>query len=421
MLPERKAVGRLGDEFVEARLRALRRFAARLAALPELLLAPAGAGGAGGAGGAVLRQFLSLPADAFAALREARSGSGATAAVGAAATAAGKNVFSFMKSVAKDVSAAANAATGGRVGSAAGGGSGAGGAGGAGAKPKSAEDLSFEEVEAYVQLQAPLVTVLYNRAAGAAVRAREQAQLLLEYGAALRALGAAEGGALGGSLSSAGLAVWADSTAHYEAAVAESELLVERLADVVRGIRAAKELLAERSRASGALYEALSAVEAQRARTIALASAPSAAAAAAKPQADADLAAAQVAVTTARDYYNRVAASVITEVDRYRVSLRADFRAMLLDIVHTHARQAAKLQAGWEASVALLSAAVTQEGAQPLAALPAALSADEAARQAEEIAAALPDAPAGDAPAAGDAPPADAAAAAPAGEFAAVC
>lgn len=376
------------EEFVEVRLRALRRFATRLGALAEVCSGP------------LVRQFVSLPASDFGSLREAKgAGAAVVGAATTAATTAGKNVFSFMKQVANSAAAGVSQVTGGRVGGpSAPGGEGAGGGGGA-HKAKSAEDLSFEEIESYVLNQAPLVTALYNRAAGAAVRAREQAQLLLEYGAALRALGAAEGGALGGALAAGGLAVWADSTAHYEAAVAESELLVERLADVVRGIRAAKELLAERTRSSGALHDALAHVEALRTRLTALAGAPSATAAAARPQVEAEFGAAQVAVTAARDYYNRVAASVITEVDRYRVSLRADFRAMLLDVVHAHARQAAKLQAGWEASIALLSAAVGQEGATPLAALPMALSAEEAARQAEESAAALPGGD--DAPAAG--------------------
>jgi hypothetical protein len=47
---------------------------------------------------------------------------------------------------------------------------------------------------------------------------RIQAQLLLEYGGAMRGLGAIEGGAIGAAESSTGLAVWGASTAAYEQA-----------------------------------------------------------------------------------------------------------------------------------------------------------------------------------------------------------
>jgi hypothetical protein len=204
MLPERKAIGRMGEEFVDIRLRALRRFVVRLCSSTEVCN-----------GSTSLRQFISLPAEAFSSLKEAKSGAGAM--VQGAAAAATKGVFSMLKVAATTISAAANTATGGRVGTAAGADS---------HKAKTAEDLSFEEIENYISQQAPLVMALYNRAAGQAVRSREQAQLLLEYGAALRAFGQTEGGALGNALSSSGLAVWAESTANYEAAVEESELFV---------------------------------------------------------------------------------------------------------------------------------------------------------------------------------------------------
>jgi len=362
-LPEKQALGRLNNDFVDIRHRALQRFMARICAHPELSVSDP------------VRKFISLPAEAFAALRDAKKST--TAMVSHAAAAAGSGVVRALKSAATSISNVAR-------------GRGDSGAAGAGAVRggRSAEDLSFGELEGYVLQQAPLVTALYNQAAAQAIKHREQAQLLLEYGAALRALGTADGGALGNALSQCGAAVWAGSTGAYEQAVAESELLVERIADAVRGIRAAKELLQERSRASAALADSLSVVEHLRARVTALAANPSAGAAADRARLEGELAGAQSAVTSARQYYDKVAASVIGEVERYRAGLRADFRSMLLDLAHCYARSAAKLAAAWEGITAQLAAAVTQEGATPLSALPAAMSAADAERAAAAAAAA---------------------------------
>jgi Vps5 C terminal like len=165
--------------------------------------------------------------------------------------------------------------------------------------------------------------------------------------------------------------------------------LVERLADVVRGIRAAKELLAERTKASAALHDGLSNVENLRARVAAAANSPSAKANAEKPGLEAELAGAQANVTTLRSTYDKIAASAIAEIDRYRLDLRNDFRSILLDAVHIYSRTASKLAQGWEAAIPILTAAITQEGAQPLAVIPTALSAAEAESAAEESALAL--------------------------------
>jgi hypothetical protein len=140
----------------------------------------------------------------------------------------------------------------------------------ASAAARSAEDASFRDLEGYLLGSAPLVTALYNASAVHALRAREQAQLLLDFGAALRALGQTEGGALGDSLSAVGLAAWASSTAEYEAAVCATEALVERLADYVRLARAVRETLDARARASADLADALTHVERLKARCASL-------------------------------------------------------------------------------------------------------------------------------------------------------
>lgn len=229
---------------------------------------------------------------------------------------------------------------------------------------RSAEDMSFAELETYLLGQAPLLTALYNEAAAVAVRAREQAQLLLDYGASLRALGHSEGGPVGQALSVVGLASWAASTASYEQAVCETELFVEKLADYVRGTRAVKECIDSRGKASAELAEAVAEVERLRALIVALAASPTPQAAASKAQAEVDLQMAQKASSDARSFYDKCAAGVIGEVERMRSSMRSDFRSMLLEFIATQVRTDLKLASAWDRIAAEAANTVTAEGAQ---------------------------------------------------------
>lgn len=350
-LPEKQAIGRLNVDFVDTRHRALQRFVDRLAAHPDLSQCDP------------LTKFLTLPDAQFTAMRDAQRS--ASAVVSSAAAAAGSGVMRFLRATGTAISYAVDSAKGSGTGAAgAAGGPGVGGVSGSGGK--SAEDLSFEELEAYLTHQAPLLALLYTAAAESAVKHREDAQALLDYGAALRALGTSEGGGLGTSLTAVYLSTWAASTAAYEQAVQESELWVERLGDTVRGVRAVQEMMGERQRASAALSEALSVVERLRAHITALQASPSPSAATEKGKAEAELTTAQTAVTEARAYYDKVAASVIAETERYRASLNRDFRSMLLDYVAAQQRTQAKLAAAWDKAVPECTGAVTVEGATPL-------------------------------------------------------
>jgi hypothetical protein len=108
----------------------------------------------------------------------------------------------------------------------------------------------------------------------------------------------------------------------------ETELFVEDLADYVRGSQAVQEMIAERTRASAALADGLANVERLRVASGALQANPSPANAQKRTEVEAELAAAQVAVSEARAYYDRAAASVISELERYRAGMRVDFKAM---------------------------------------------------------------------------------------------
>jgi hypothetical protein len=227
------------------------------------------------------------------------------------------------------------------------------------ASSRTVEDSSFRDLEMYLLGQAPLITALYNSSAALALRAREQAQLLLDLGAAMRALGQTETGALGESLNSVGLACWASSTAAYEAAVCDTEALVERLADYVRLTRAVRETLDTRSRASADLADAITTVERLRSLVTSLSMSTAPSAAKDKYSADTDLSEAQKAAAEARTQYDAGAAAVIMEVDKLRGSMVVDFRSMLLDFVHTQLKTELKLAQAWEKVAALQQPALS--------------------------------------------------------------
>lgn len=231
------------------------------------------------------------------------------------------------------------------------------------------QDVAFAELDAYLTAQAPLVALLYNAAANVASRSREQAQLLLEYGQTLRALGGTEGGAVGASLTSIGTASWAASTTAYEQAVCQTEAFVEKLADYVRDARAIRFTLDERARASRVLSDASSDVDRLRALLTALSSSAAPSAMRDRQAAEAELPGAVRTATDARAYYDKTAASILAEVERTRTNMRADFRAMLLDFTSIQLRTELKLAAAWESIAAKLGGAAPQPLAITLEAL----------------------------------------------------
>jgi len=236
----------------------------------------------------------------------------------------------------------------------------------------SAQDVAFAEVDAYLAAQAPLVAALYSAAAVLANRYREQAQVLLAYGSALRELGGAERAdapAEGDALGTVGVASWAASTTSYEQSVCLTEALVEKLADFVRNARAVKDAVAERSRASAQLSDVSAEVDRLRAQLTALGSSASPNAARDRSVAEADMAVAARALVDARAYYGKVSDALLSEVDRLREAMKIDFRTMLLQFAATQVRSEQKLAAAWESIGAKIAVSVPASSAAVAATL----------------------------------------------------
>lgn len=338
-LPEKQQLGRFSPDFVEIRLRALQRWMDKVAASGELATSDP------------LKKFVTMPYDALAALRDGTRGEMVKSVVAESRT----RVMKLLKTASTTISTTIAEVRGGS------GGVSSASAGGGYTKGSSADDHAFASIEAYLLGQAGPLTAVYNAAAALAIRYREQAQLLLDHGAALRSLGSTEGGAYGGALSSVGLSTWAASTAAYEQAVQETELWVERLADHVRGIRATKEVIEERSRASAAVGEALAEADRLRALVAALGSNPSPAALQQRSFVEVELNQANAAAVEARGYYDKVAAGVLAEVARYQAETRAEFQQLMTEFAAIQHRAQNKLGRGWERIVPELTSAVSSE------------------------------------------------------------
>ena len=193
-LPEKQQLGRFNNDFVEIRLRALQRWSDKVTASQEL------------AASDPLKKFLTLPYDALAALRDGSRGEMVKSVVAESRT----RVMKLLKTATTTITTTIAEVRGGT------GGISSSSAASGYTKGSSADDAAFASIEAYLLGQAGPLTAVYNAAAALAIRYREQAQLLLDHGAALRSLGSTEGGAYGTALSSVGLSTWAASTAAYE-------------------------------------------------------------------------------------------------------------------------------------------------------------------------------------------------------------
>lgn len=351
-LPEKQQLSRFNEDFVAVRHRALQRWLARVLIAPELPGSPA------------LVAFLTAPGDSLSSMKD--GGGSRAEALKSAAKEGQRSVLAFVKSATHTVMAKVAEVRGGGGGPT---GPSAGSAGSA-SSARTADDAAVELLERYTEGQAPLLTAAYNAAAALAIRYREQAQLLLDYGATLRAMGAAEGGAFGSAMAAVGLSTWACSTSAYEQAVQETELIVERLADGVRNCRAMRELFAERARASHALADALG--EAERLRTLVshLSTNPSPAAASQRVVAEAELGAARAAADAARANYDKVAASVASEVGRARSDMRAEYTSLINDFVTVQVRNNQKVASAWERILNEVNgAAIAENGGAGVAAL----------------------------------------------------
>lgn len=283
----------------------------------------------------MFKRFISLTAEALASLRDGSSS--ATSVVKDAAAKSGKSIAKFFKVVASSASGALAQARGTAPAPAS-----------ASSLARSAEDVTFLDLELYLSSQAPLLAGLYNAAATLAMRYREQAQLLLDFGSALRAMGATDGGVEGEALAAVGVATWASSTATYELAVCQTEAFVERLADYVRMCRAVKHMADTRAKASNDVLVTCADVERLRAQLNAIQTLASPTAANDRAQLEVELRTAQATAAEARAYYDKVAAVALAEVERMRGGMAVDFRELLLDFTSAQLRVEQKLSLAWD-------------------------------------------------------------------------
>jgi len=217
---------------------------------------------------------------------------------------------------------------------------------------KNAQDLAFAELEAYLCTQGPLIVTLYNSAAGLAARYKEEAERQRDFAVALRSLASVEGTTgprtVGDGLNWVGVANYATCTSIYEQACASSELLVEKLADYVRGNQGVRDALEERASASAELVRSSAEVDRLRALITSLGGSHAANAAAEKAKAEAEHANALKRASDARAYHKKACEGLLQDVERMREGLKVDLQGILLDFCLIQLRTEQKISVSWE-------------------------------------------------------------------------
>jgi sorting nexin-1/2 len=338
-LPEKQQIGRFNQDFIDIRLRALQAWLNRILKSAELYNSDA------------FKKFLTLPSEAMQSLRDSTRNE----KVKGIAEKTKVGTLKFIKNAQNTIVSTINEVRGHGTGATNHAASGI-------TKGKSIEDDAFLQMEAYLAGQSPLINGLYNQAAAMTIRYREQAQLLLDYGASLRALGTTEAGALGASVGAVGLSAWAASTAAYEEAIQETECMVEVLANYVRNGKAIKELMEERSRACIEMNLSLNEVERLRTNINLLAQSMDPKAAQTRAGLEYELKNAIQAATSAREYYDKIAINIVDEVELMQKLMHIEFRAMMVEFVTIQTRNNEKIATAWNRIIPETQNAISQEG-----------------------------------------------------------
>lgn len=317
-LPEKLMVGRFSPEFVETRRRALEKFLGRIGVHP------------------LLRQ-----SDNFRSFLEANEVGLTTVKESAKAASKGKGgVMQWFSdatySVTKSLSGAAE-------------------------RPKTADDLAFDEVAKYVSDLEPQVVNVHKHTEAFVRRGRELANCLFEFGLAFKLLGQCENDVLGGSLTKLGET--SDSLSVMTAEEAEKEALSfeQPLQDYIRVIGAVKNALSKRDERRATWEAAVADLEAKQAWHAKLVQTPGKASKA--DDAQRDVIHAQNRVDETKADFDKVGSRVMEEVARFRLEKLADFKHITLDFVQLQIDYAKKMEQAWSALIPELEGIQADESA----------------------------------------------------------
>jgi len=316
-VPDKAVVGRFSQEFIQARRRGLEKFLVRTAVHPALILS------------VTFRKFLTAGEGEFSVLKAAALEEQKKARGG---------LLQWVSSKSSGIMSGL--------------GSGAGGA-------KTAEDISFEEVNSYVTELEPLLGAVVRHTQALIKRRRDLTNCFYEFGISFSLLGQAESDALGGALTRFGGV--AEKVAIFTNALADGERMYfeEPIKDFMRVITSVKEVLAMRDEKNGQLRAALSDLDAKRVavmKTAGLAGKDKQ-----RALAEEEVRKAQERCAVVRTEYDAIARTVLGEVERFKADKYQDFRAILLDYVNLQIAYNERLEQAWGSLIAELEDARSVE------------------------------------------------------------
>ncbi len=302
-------MGRFTDQFIEIRRRQLEIYVMRVATHPDL------------SHSRFLKAFLESNEDTFVALKSQT----------AAAQSTGKNIIKWFGGAISAIVASEP-------------------------KPKSADDLKFEEVRKYTTNLAGKVDNVHRHTSAMLTKQQEIGAGMSEFGMAFALLGQCEGGSLGKALDGLGKA--GESIALLSSDNAKNEVihLEDPLKDYKQILQTVEATFVTRDAKVAAYHEAVTAVASAKANHDKLLSTPGKEAKV-KAAAD-DLVRAETHLTECTTEMQLVNQRITKELDRFKAQKLMDFKTITLEYVKRQIEHSKKVEAAWKSLLPDLEAVV---------------------------------------------------------------
>jgi len=223
-------------------------------------------------------------------------------------------------------------------------------AGGPVNRPKTEDDLRFDEVKQYINSLEPQLVAVHKHTHGLVEKGREMAQALFDFGLAFTLLGQAEAGALGDAMSKLGHCADNLSRTTADEADKEMEFFDEPIQDYVRLAKQVKLALDVRTDKMNTYESLLSEQESKKAACDRL----NVAGAGDAPNhsqkvaaADEELRAVSAQVEKAKEECDVVTRRVFEEIERFKCEKLVDFKAIVQDYVQMQIEYNKRVEDAW--------------------------------------------------------------------------
>ena len=231
-------------------------------------------------------------------------------------------------------------------------------------RPKTDDDMLFDEVVSYVNGLAPQLANVQKHTSNMVLSGKELSSALFEFGEAFKVLGNAEDKAKASDSLARALAAVGSTADGISATTAETAQRInvrflEQVKDYGRMLAAVEGAIAQRREAQLAFWEAEDELGRKEAHHNKVAGQPGKEARAAKARSEWETA--QEKSEAARRHFQRVSETFFQEVAKFKGQKVQDFRAMLLDFIQLQIDHSKKVEEEWTRVIPDLESIVKKE------------------------------------------------------------